>query len=889
MEKLKHKGLFVRSALLILLILLFGNYIAIAADPTEPPLQIAPLNPAFLIYQSQALGQAANNAVFPGHGALGYIPSPVDLSHLQGAAIKNNQYNTSTYPSSYDLRTTGKVTSVKNQSSCGICWIFATMGSMESNLMSAENRDFSENNVMNTHGFDLNGATATTPATPCTTGGNGMMTTAYLARWGGPMSESDDPYRPNGPYTSPLGISPQKHVQEVLYIPSRASATDNDNIKWALTTYGGVWAAFCADQGTNGTNGHFSPNCYSSGGNSTNCSYYYNSTNCTQQYTNQDIGGHAITIVGWDDNYPAGNFTISPPGNGAFIAKNSWGTAWGIQGYFYISYYDANIAMGENYVFDGAQSVTNYAHNYQYDPLGWTENASYGCGSTTGWFANIFTAIATEQVSAVSFYTAALNSTYQVQVYTGVGTTPTSGQLAGTTSGSISTAGYHTITLSSPVSVTSGQKFSVVVQLTTPGYNYPIPIEAPISGYSSGATSSAGQSFIGCNGSSWSDMTSIVTNTNVCLKAFTTSTTPTTYTVTPSAGANGTINPSTAQTVASGSTTQFTVTPNTGYTASVGGTCGGSLVGTTYTTSPITANCTVAATFTSSAGNCSTAISIGLNSSTNGSISTAGQNIYYTVNVPQSGTLDIYTTGSTDTYGYLLDSNCNVITYNDDGGGSYGTNFHINQSVTSGTYYIRVRAYSSTATGSFVLIVGFTSTTYSVTPSAGANGTISPSTPQTVASGSTTQFTITPNTGYTALVGGSCGGSLVGTTYTTAAITASCTVSATFHHTVSDFDGDGKSDILLQNSSTGDVAIWLMNGTTIKSGGTVFSSLASSWQIKGVGDFDGDGKSDILFRNSSTGDVVIWLMNGTTIKSSAYVYTSLASSWQIAGVGDFDG
>ncbi len=71
----------------------------------------------------------------------------------------------------------------------------------------------------------------------------------------------------------------------------------------------------------------------------------------------------------------------------------------------------------------------------------------------------------------------------------------------------------------------------------------------------------------------------------------------TSYTVTPSAGANGTISPNTAQTVNSGSTTAFTVTPSGGYTALVGGTCGGNLAGTTYTTNAVTANCTVTATF----------------------------------------------------------------------------------------------------------------------------------------------------------------------------------------------------------------------------------------------------------------------------------------------------
>ncbi len=68
-------------------------------------------------------------------------------------------------------------------------------------------------------------------------------------------------------------------------------------------------------------------------------------------------------------------------------------------------------------------------------------------------------------------------------------------------------------------------------------------------------------------------------------------------TVTPSAGGNGGISPNTAQTIAYGMQTSFTVTPAAGYSASVGGTCGGSLNGTTYTTTFITYNCMVEATF----------------------------------------------------------------------------------------------------------------------------------------------------------------------------------------------------------------------------------------------------------------------------------------------------
>jgi len=72
---------------------------------------------------------------------------------------------------------------------------------------------------------------------------------------------------------------------------------------------------------------------------------------------------------------------------------------------------------------------------------------------------------------------------------------------------------------------------------------------------------------------------------------------PSEATVTPSAGANGSISPNTAQTVTLNTTIQFIVSPATDYTASMGGTCGGNLSGNTYTTNTITENCTVEATF----------------------------------------------------------------------------------------------------------------------------------------------------------------------------------------------------------------------------------------------------------------------------------------------------
>ena len=71
----------------------------------------------------------------------------------------------------------------------------------------------------------------------------------------------------------------------------------------------------------------------------------------------------------------------------------------------------------------------------------------------------------------------------------------------------------------SPISLTIGDDFAVVVKFTTPGYSWPIPIEYPISGYSDAATANAGESYVGSDGSSWTDITSIWSNTNVCIKA----------------------------------------------------------------------------------------------------------------------------------------------------------------------------------------------------------------------------------------------------------------------------------------------------------------------------------------------------------------------------------
>jgi hypothetical protein len=100
-----------------------------------------------------------------------------------------------------------------------------------------------------------------------------------------------------------------------------------------------------------------------------------------------------------------------------------------------------------------------------------------------------------------------------------------------------------------------------------------------------------------------------------------------------------------------------------------------------------------------------------------------------------------------------------------------------------------------------------------------------------------------------------------------------------------DFNGDGNTDILWRNYSTGENAVWLMNGTTELNSVLLRTIPANlNWDIVGTGNFNGDGNTDILWRNYSTGENAVWLMNGTTELNSVYLRTIPANlNWDIVG------
>jgi len=210
-------------------------------------------------------------------------------------------------------------------------------------------------------------------------------------------------------------------------------------------------------------------------------------------------------------------FAVTPPGSGAFIIKNSWGTGFGEDGYFYISYYDKSLSWPVSY--NNAESYTNYGTNYQYDSLGWI--SSLGYDSSTAWGGNIFRAVNNQSLQAVGFFTCDSDVNYQVFVYSGgSGNKPRGGNLKATQPGMCTYPGFYTVKLDTPVPLDKDESFSVVVKLENSIYTYPVAIESPVDGYSSNATANAGESFISHDGNDWEDVVSQNENANVCIKAY---------------------------------------------------------------------------------------------------------------------------------------------------------------------------------------------------------------------------------------------------------------------------------------------------------------------------------------------------------------------------------
>lgn len=386
-------------------------------------------------------------------------------------------------PTAYDYRKKGRMPSVRDQGTLGTCWAFASLSAMESSLIPEERLDFSEDHMTLHHSF----------STSRDDGGDYTMSMAYLTAWQGPVLEKDDPYNDG---RSPGGLTAVKHVQEIRMIESK----DFKAIKRAVYFYGGVQSSL-----------YLSMQDYRSK------SIYYNSENSAYCYIGNEKVNHEVVIVGWDDYYPKENFNNEVPGDGAFICLNSWGTYFGDGGVFYVSYYDTNIGI-HNLVYTGVEASDNYDHIYQSDLCGWTGQMGYGID--TAWFANIYEADGEEILEAAGFYATGPDSRYSVYVAEDVNDDLDFLKRRLVAQGELENAGYYTIKFEEPVSLEKGERFAVIVKLTTPGSVHPIAIEYKVAKNVDTVVLDDGEGYISARGSIWTSAEKSQ-ECNICLKAFT--------------------------------------------------------------------------------------------------------------------------------------------------------------------------------------------------------------------------------------------------------------------------------------------------------------------------------------------------------------------------------
>lgn len=207
---------------------------------------------------------------------------------------------------------------------------------------------------------------------------------------------------------------------------------------------------------------------------------YYNATTCAYYNNVYTSVNHAVTVVGWDDNYSKSNFIKTPSSDGAWLVKNSYGTEFGDNGFFWISYEDKALtqASAKAFVFD-FESADNYDYNYQYDGTAGaymdaaTDDTGYSVASGES-IANVFTVPESTEtgyqtLEAVSFALYEVSVDYSIQIYKDLVdvSNPTSGtaMLETPKTGKTSFVGYYTVPLEKSVMLAAGENFSVVVTL----------------------------------------------------------------------------------------------------------------------------------------------------------------------------------------------------------------------------------------------------------------------------------------------------------------------------------------------------------------------------------------------------------------------------------------
>ena len=430
---------------------------------------------------------------------------PVDASSFEALEI----------PKSYDSRNVdGKsyITPVKDQGYTYLCWTYVAMGAIESDILrhnetlTPSDINLSEKHISyynmhkaeGSYGGYLDGdyrefVNADYEAGAwifdhdtnyIATGGVNDYCISILTAWKGPVIEEgidsfasiygkkhvfeDNSEKPSSPYACDY------HVQDIIEIKS--DLANNQLVKQMIMEHGCVSAGVCAEDAFWGSS---KKNLYS-------------------DFKGKEIptADHEVLIVGWDDDYPASNFRTTPPGDGAWICKNSWGQNSGNNGFFYLSYYDQTTANNNVAAYSVAEKEDEdwYDNNYQAagfitymtSTLEDAENYVTALSESKNQYGMLYTAQSDEGLKAVGLMALETYQQYDFEVYVNpeVETKETSdeeikkekvlslkklGKPSATFKGAAISGGYHTFKLPEDVKLAAGDEFFVLVKPTTSG------------------------------------------------------------------------------------------------------------------------------------------------------------------------------------------------------------------------------------------------------------------------------------------------------------------------------------------------------------------------------------------------------------------------------------